>query len=54
MSAEDDWNFLHEELLPALVVGGVLLVLFPDPVTTTVGLAFVAVAVVLWARDLLQ
>ena len=51
---DEDWNFLHEELIPALVAVGVLLFLFPEPVTSTVGVVLVAVGVLLWAWDLVR
>lgn len=51
--ATDSDSFLHEELVPALVVLGVLLVLFPDPLTTSLGLVCLAVGVGMWLRDLL-
>jgi hypothetical protein len=40
-------------LIPALVVFGILLVLFPDPLTTSLGLVCLAVGVGMWLRDLL-
>lgn len=48
---DGDWNFLHEELIPTLLVGGVLLVLFPDPVTSSLGLVLVGIGLVLWVWD---
>jgi hypothetical protein len=53
-SADESDSFLHEELIPALVVLGVLLVLVPDPLTTTLGLVLVALGVGLWVWDLAQ
>ncbi len=50
---DDSDSFLHEELVPTLIVLGVLLVLFPDPLTSSVGLVMVAVGAGMWLRDLL-
>ncbi len=50
---DDSDSFLHEELIPALVVLGVVFVLFPDPLTSSVGLVMVAVGAGMWLRDLL-
>jgi hypothetical protein len=47
-------RFLDEELIPILVVGGFVLVLFPEPVTSALGLVLVATGVGLWLRDLLS
>ncbi|WP_128477359.1 hypothetical protein [Halorussus pelagicus] len=52
--ADDSDEFLHEDLIPALVVLGVLLVFVPDPVTTALGLVLVALGVGLWAWDLVR
>lgn len=50
---EENDSFLHEELVPMLLIAGVLLVLFPDPVTSTLGIVLVALGVALWMWDLL-
>jgi hypothetical protein len=46
-------SFLHEELVTTLLIVGVLLFLFPDPVTSTLGIVLVALGVGLWVWDLL-
>ena len=51
-SGESD-SFLHEELIPTLVIIGVLLVLFPEPLTSTLGIVLVTFGVALWVWDLL-
>ncbi|MFC7081492.1 hypothetical protein [Halorussus caseinilyticus] len=50
----DRWNFLHEELIPALLLVGVLLFLVPEPVTSTLGIVLVSLGVGLWVWDLLR
>ncbi|MFC4448888.1 hypothetical protein [Halorussus aquaticus] len=47
-NSDESDEFLHEELVPALLVG-VLLFLVPEPVTSTLG---VVLGVGLWAWDL--
>ena len=49
-----DGRFLDEELIPALVLVGVLLVLFPEPITSALGVVLVGIGVALWLRDLLS
>ena len=51
---DENDRFLDEELIPILVVGGLVLVLFPEPVTSALGLVLVAIGVGLWLRDLLS
>jgi hypothetical protein len=47
-------SFVDEELIPVLVVGGVLLFLFPEPATSALGLVLVAIGVLLWITDLIR
>jgi Na+/phosphate symporter len=42
---EESGSFLYQELIPALLVGGVLLFFFPEPVTSTLGIVLVALGV---------
>ncbi|UPV76175.1 hypothetical protein M0R89_09005 [Halorussus limi] len=53
-STEESDSFLHEELIPVLVVLGVLLVFIPDPITTTLGILLVGLGVGLWIWDLVE
>ena len=49
-----DGRFLDEELIPVLVLVGVLLILFPEPITSALGVVLVGIGVALWLRDLLS
>lgn len=51
-SDESD-SFLHEELIPVLLIVGVLLFLFPEPISSALGIVLVALGVALWVWDLL-
>jgi hypothetical protein len=46
-------EFLHEELIPALLLVGVILFIVPEPVTSTLGIVLVSLGVALWVWDLL-
>ncbi|WP_135826837.1 hypothetical protein [Halorussus ruber] len=46
-------DFLHEELIPALLLVGVILFIVPEPVTSTLGIVLVSLGVALWVWDLL-
>jgi len=52
----DDENdrFLDEGLIPLLVVGGLILFLFPEPVTSSLGIVLVGIGVGLWVWDLIS
>lgn len=50
---EDD-SFLDQELVPILLVAGFVLLLFPEPVTSVLGVVLVTVGGGLWVRDLLR
>ncbi|WP_170977233.1 hypothetical protein [Halorussus salinisoli] len=52
-SDESD-SFLHEELIPVLLIVGILLFLFPEPVTSTLGVVLVSLGVGLWVWDLVR
>ncbi|WP_276299988.1 hypothetical protein [Halorussus lipolyticus] len=52
-SPDESDSFLHEELLPALLLVGVILFIVPEPVTSTLGIVLVALGVGLWVWDLL-
>ena len=49
----EDEVFLDEELIPILLIAGVLLFLFPEPATSALGIVFVVIGVVLWLRDVI-
>lgn len=49
-----DEQFLSEELIPALVLVGVILFLFPEPITSALGVVLVGIGLALWLRDLLS
>lgn len=51
---EEKSSWLDEGTILALFVLGVVLLLFPEPATSTVGLGLIAVAVVAWAIDWLR
>ncbi|MFC4553428.1 MULTISPECIES: hypothetical protein [Halorussus] len=53
-NADENEAFLDEELVPALVLVGVVLFLVPEPVTSALGIALVGVGVALWVWDLVR
>ncbi|NEU57959.1 hypothetical protein [Halorussus sp. MSC15.2] len=53
-NSDESDEFLHEELVPALLLVGVLLFLVPEPVTSTLGVVLAGFGVGLWAWDLLR
>ena len=53
-TTDENDRFLDEELIPILVVGGLVLFLFPEPVTSSLGIVLVGIGVGLWVWDLLS
>lgn len=49
---EDD-SWLDEGGISLLLVGGVILFLFPEPITSTIGILLIAAGVVMWMADAL-
>lgn len=47
-------NFLDEELIPALVLVGVILFIVPEPFTSTLGIVLVGIGVGMWVYDLFR
>lgn len=47
-------RFLDEELIPILVIGGFVLFLFPEPMTSSLGIVVVGIGVGLWLWDLVS
>lgn len=52
--ATESDSFLDQELVPMLLVAGFVLLLFPEPVTSALGVVLVTVGGGLWVRDLLR
>lgn len=50
--AEDD-SWLGEGGITMLLVGGVILFVFPEPITSTIGILLIATGVVMWIADAL-
>lgn len=48
---EDEEMWLDEGLITLLLVVGVGLFLFPEPATSTIGMALIAVGLIAWAAD---
>ena len=53
-TGDENDRFLDEELIPILVVGGLVLFLFPEPVTSSLGIVLVGIGFGLWVWDLLS
>lgn len=53
-NADENDQFLDEELVPALVVVGVLLLLFPEPATSATGAVVLSVGLAMWAWNVVQ
>ena len=51
---EDDFSWTGPEVYFPLLIGGLLLVSFPDPVTSLVGLVSIAIGLLLAGVDLLS
>ena len=51
---DENERFLDEVLVPALFVAGVLLFLFPEPATSTVGVFLVGIGLATWAWDVVR
>lgn len=51
--AEDEDSLWDEGLISLLLVAGVVLFLIPEPATSTIGIALVALGAVAWAADAL-
>ena len=50
---EENESFLDAELIPSILIAGVLLFLFPEPATSALGIVLVGIGVVLWLRDVI-
>ena len=49
---EEDDGYLGETLVALLIAAGVILFLFPEPVTSTLGIILIGIGVVAWLADL--
>lgn len=52
-TATETDSFVDRELIQVLLVAGFVLLLFPEPVTSALGIVLVTVGGGLWVRDLL-
>lgn len=50
---EDDDSWWDEGLIGLLLVAGIVLFFFPEPATSTIGIALIGIAVVAWIVDLI-
>ncbi|NHN57651.1 MULTISPECIES: hypothetical protein [Halorussus] len=51
---DDDGSWWDEGLIGLLLVAGVVLFFFPEPFTSTVGIALIALGIIAWAADALM
>lgn len=51
---DDEGSWWDEGLIGLLLVAGVILFFFPEPFTSTVGIALIALGVIAWAADALM
>lgn len=51
MAEDEDGTWLDEGLITLLLVAGVILFLFPEPITTSIGIILLAAGVILWVAD---
>ena len=51
---DDDGSWWDEGLIALLLVTGVILFFFPEPFTSTIGIALIALGVIAWVADALM
>ena len=50
---EEDDSWLDEALISLLLIGGIILFFFPEPITSTIGIILVLVGALAWLVDAL-